>query len=75
MERTDGVLIITGVLRLVSTSLGALSFYGPGETDFVPSVLRDLDFMPVHEGRDVSCSRVGEASAKSRVCVCVVHYL
>ena len=49
-EVTDGVLVITGVLCIALTGLGALSFYGPGETDFVPSVLGDLDFMPVHEG-------------------------
>ena len=50
MESTDGVLVVTGVLCLASTGLGALSFYGPGETDFVPSVLGDLNFMPIHEG-------------------------
>ena len=50
MERTDGVLVITGVLCLAATGLGALSFNGPGETDFVTCVLGNLDFMPVHEG-------------------------
>ena len=50
MESTDGVLVVTGVLCLALTGPGALSFYSPGETDFVPSMLGDLDFMPVHEG-------------------------
>ena len=47
MESTNGVLVVTGVLRLASTSPGALSFDGPREADFVPSMLGDFDFMSV----------------------------
>ena len=50
MKSTNGVLVITSVLSLASTGLGALSFDGPGETDFIPSALGDLDFMPIHKG-------------------------
>ena len=50
MEGTDGILVVTGVRGLASTGPGALSVYGPGGTDYIPSVIRDLDLMPVHEG-------------------------
>ena len=50
MERTDGILVVAGVLCLASTGPGALSFYSPREADFVPRVLGDFDFMPIHEG-------------------------
>ena len=63
MERVNGVLVVTGVLRLASTSPGALSFDSPCEADFIPCMLWDLDFMSVHEGRDSGSSRVGKTSA------------
>ena len=50
MESTNGVLVVTGVLRLASTSPGALSFDGPSEAHFVSSMLGDFDFMSIHEG-------------------------
>ena len=52
MERTNGVLVVTGVPCLASTNPGALSFDSPSEADFVPCMLWDLDFMSIHEGRD-----------------------
>ena len=63
MECTNGVLVVTGVLRLASTGPGALPLDGPCEADFVPCMLWDLDFMSIHEGRDGSGSRIGKASA------------
>ena len=50
MEGANGVLVVTGVLSLASTSPGALSFDGPSEAHFVPSMLGDFDFMSIHEG-------------------------
>ena len=63
MERANGVLVVTSVLSLASTSPGALSFDGPSEAHFLPSMLGDFDFMSIHEGRDGGGSRVGKTSA------------
>ena len=49
MESTNGVLVVPGVLCLASTSPSALSFDGPSEAHFVPSMLGDFDFMSIHE--------------------------
>ena len=50
MKSTNGVLVVPGVLCLASTGPSALPFDGPREADFIPRVLGDFDFMPIHEG-------------------------
>ena len=49
MESTNGVLVVAGVLCLAATGFGTLPFDGPGEANFIPSVLGDLDVVSVHE--------------------------
>ena len=50
MEGTNGVLVVPSVLCLATTGPSALAFDGPREADFVPGMLGDFDFMPIHEG-------------------------
>ena len=49
MEGTNGVLVVASVLSLAATGFGTLSFDGPGEANFIPSVLGDLDLMTIHQ--------------------------
>ena len=49
MEGTNSVLVLASVLSLAATGFGALSFDDPGEANFIPSVLGDLNFMTIHQ--------------------------